>query len=135
MQDDIKTTVKNLNTCPFCNHQESKAVIIKSEMAFSIYDRYPVNPGHALVIPKRHCADYFALSIDEQSACWEMVNQVKEVIDQTFNPDGYNIGINNLESAGQTLPHVHIHLIPRYKGDVLRPQGGIRGVIPGKKEY
>jgi ATP adenylyltransferase len=121
--------------CPFCSLTEDKKTIIELESAYAIYDKFPVSPGHSLIIPKRHCADYFDLSFDEQSACWNLVNQIKEILDQSYRPDGYNIGINNLVPAGQTLPHVHIHLIPRYIGDVPRPQGGIRGVIPSKKEY
>ena len=121
--------------CPFCALTESRKTIIESESAYAIYDKFPVSPGHSLIIPKRHCVDYFDLSSDEQSACWNLINQIKEILDKSFRPDGYNIGINNLVPAGQTLLHVHIHLIPRYIGDVPRPQGGIRGVIPCKKEY
>ncbi|MFZ4059451.1 MAG: HIT family protein, partial [Ferruginibacter sp.] len=85
--------------------------------------------------PKKHCADYFQLTFREQSACWFMLNKVKEILSLKLNPDGYNIGININEYAGQTIPHVHIHLIPRYKGDVKEPRGGVRGVIPGKRNY
>jgi ATP adenylyltransferase len=133
--DNQKADHRASTSCPFCFPSENGPIIIESNFAFAIYDRFPVNPGHALIIPRRHCRDYFCLSEDEQRECWALVNQVKELVEQTYHPDGYNIGINIQESAGQTVPHVHIHLIPRYAGDVLRPHGGIRGVIPDKKEY
>ena len=108
---------------------------MESELAYAVYDKFPVNPGHCLVISRKHVADYFDLSPDEQIACWDLINHLKQFLDSKFHPDNYNIGINNLYAAGQTIPHVHIHLIPRYKGDVNRPEGGIRGVIPDRKEY
>lgn len=128
--------IKRKNTnCPFCNPDPERELILESATAYAIYDKFPVNEGHALVIPKRHCADYFQLSFKEQSACWFVLNRTKEIISEKFNPDGFNVGINVNEPAGQTIPHVHIHLIPRYKGDVENPEGGVRGVIPGKRIY
>ena len=121
--------------CPFCNPDSERELIVESATAYSIYDKFPVNEGHALIIPKKHYADYFDLSFKEQSACWFMLNKVKEIISKKFNPDGFNLGVNINETAGQTISHVHIHLIPRYKGDVKEPRGGVRGVIPTKKEY
>lgn len=121
--------------CPFCNPDSKSELILESATVYSIYDKFPVNKGHTLIIPKRHCVDYFELSFKEQSACWFMLNKAKEILKMEFNPDGFNIGININESAGQTIPHVHIHLIPRYKGDVEIPRGGVRGVIPDKKNY
>ena len=103
--------------------------------AYAIADKYPVNPGHALIIPKRHLANYFELTFREQQACWFMLNYVKELMDAGFHPQGYNVGINVGTTSGQTIDHVHIHLIPRYAGDVERPLGGVRGVIPERKEY
>jgi ATP adenylyltransferase len=121
--------------CPFCDPQNSGEVILDRLLVYAIYDKFPVNPGHCLVIPKRHTNDYFTLSIEEQNACWDLVRRVKEFLDEKFHPDGYNIGLNNFPAAGQTIPHVHIHVIPRYIGDVERPEGGIRGVIPNKRKY
>ena len=121
--------------CPFCNPDSERELIVESATAFAIYDKFPVNDGHALIIPKRHCADYFDLSFKEQSACIFMINKVKEIVVQRFKPDGFNIGINIGEEAGQTVHHVHIHLIPRFKGDVDDPRGGVRGVIPNKQKY
>jgi ATP adenylyltransferase len=121
--------------CAFCDGSQSHLTLEETGLVFAIADKFPVSPGHTLIIPRRHCADYFLLSPEEQSACWEMVNKMKLILDIQYHPDGYNIGINNMEAAGQTVPHVHIHLIPRYHGDVARPQGGVRGVIPAMKEY
>jgi len=125
---------KNL-ICPFCSIEKYREIIAESAMAYAIYDKFPVNPGHALIIPKVHCDDYFKLSLNEQAACWLLLNEVKNRITKQYKPDGFNIGINILEAAGQTIPHVHIHLIPRFKGDVQEPRGGVRGVIPEKKNY
>ena len=94
-----------------------------------------MNEGHVLIIPRRHCANYFDLTQEEQRTCFELLQQVQQIIAKRFNPDGFNIGININKAAGQTVPHVHIHLIPRYQGDVANPLGGVRGVIPERKEY
>jgi diadenosine tetraphosphate (Ap4A) HIT family hydrolase len=122
-------------SCPFCNPDNERELIVESATAYAIYDKFPVNNGHALIIPKRHSADYFELSFKEQSACIFMLNKVKEIVSEKFNPDGFNIGINVGERAGQTINHVHIHLIPRYNGDVEEPSGGVRCVIPSKQKY
>ncbi len=121
--------------CPFCNAEAERELIVESATAYAIFDKFPVNEGHALIIPKKHCSNYFELTFKEQSACMFMVNTVKQIIEKQFNPDGFNVGININETAGQTVPHVHIHLIPRYKGDVQEPRGGVRGVIPEKSNY
>lgn len=127
---------RNENTnCPFCNPETDRELIVESATAYAIFDKFPVNEGHALIIPKRHCSNYFELTFKEQSACMFMLNEVKKILQKRFNPDGFNVGININEVAGQTIPHVHIHLIPRYKGDVENPRGGVRGVIPSKKDY
>ena len=119
--------------CPFCNVEREK--ILETEMSFAIYDGFPVNEGHALIIPKRHIANYFDLSLEEQKDCIELLNRVKAIVQEKYNPDGFNVGININQAAGQTVPHVHIHLIPRYEGDVEEPRGGVRGVIPNKRKY
>jgi diadenosine tetraphosphate (Ap4A) HIT family hydrolase len=120
---------------PFFATNETRELIVETATAFSFYDRFPVSQGHALVVSKRVVANYFELSLKEQTACWLIVNKVKQILQEKFNPDGFNIGINVSEAAGQTISHVHIHVIPRYNGDVEKPRGGIRGVIPAKKEY
>lgn len=121
--------------CPFCNPESGIEIIIENDIAYAMYDKFPVCNGHTLLIPKRHCADYFELTREEQATCWRMVNELKNFLKDKFHPDGFNIGINVNEAAGQTIPHVHIHLIPRYKGDVEQPEGGVRGVIPEKRMY
>ncbi|NVK49258.1 MAG: HIT domain-containing protein [Cyclobacteriaceae bacterium] len=126
---------KGESDCPFCYPDSNIELLLESAQAFSILDKYPVNPGHSLIIPKRHVSDYFELNFREQSSLFFMLNEVKKRIQKRFNPNGFNVGINIGEKAGQTVSHVHIHLIPRYSGDVENPRGGIRGVIPGKKEY
>jgi diadenosine tetraphosphate (Ap4A) HIT family hydrolase len=121
------------NTCPFCNLVRGK--LIETELSFAIYDGYPVSEGHVLIVPKRHTANYFDLTNEEQTDCFSLLNKAKKIIQDKCNPDGFNVGINVNESAGQTVPHAHIHLIPRNNGDVEEPRGGVRGVIPSKRSY
>ena len=116
---------------PFLNIEK----IIENENAFAIYDAFPVSKGHVLVIPKRVIAEIFDLNDEEYSSCFNLVKEVKKILEEKFKPDGFNIGINNGEKAGQTIFHAHIHVIPRYRGDVDNPRGGIRHVIPGKGDY
>lgn len=127
--------VREEKDCPFCNLAAKVELITETATSVAFLDSFPVNPGHTLIIPKRHIASYFDLSIHEQRALWLVVNRCKMLIQKRFNPDGFNVGINVGETAGQSIFHVHIHLIPRYKGDVESPRGGVRGVIPGKQGY
>lgn len=122
-------------SCPFCNPDPDRELIVESATAYAIFDKFPVNEGHALIIPKKHTSNYFDLTFKEQSACVFVMNTVKKIIAKRFSPDGFNVGININEAAGQTVSHVHVHLIPRYKGDVEEPRGGVRGVIPTKQTY
>jgi len=122
------------STCPFCNVPSGRTVD-EDDLTFTIIDGYPVSPGHSLVIPKRHVASAFDLSSEEWSAIQQALARGKARLDAEHQPDGYNIGINVGEVAGQTVMHVHVHLIPRYGGDVEDPRGGIRHVIPGKGYY
>jgi len=126
---------KKNNDCIFCNPSAEREMIAESVLAYAIYDKYPVSKGHALIIPKLHISDYFELDFKIQSSIWFLLNYVKEVINTDYNPDGFNIGVNIGESAGQTIDHVHIHIMPRYSGDIKDPTGGVRGVIPNKKTY
>lgn len=126
---------ENKGVSPFFNDALPRELIYESGTCFAFYDKYPVSLGHALIVPKRLISNYFDLSIKEQMACWMMLNKVKSHLQNRFNPDGFNIGINIQEAAGQSVPHCHIHLIPRYTGDVDTPRGGVRGVIPGKQNY
>lgn len=122
--------------CVFCEYlKDRKKIIYENELAFAIYDGFPVNKGHMLILPKRHVSSYFELREDEKYDILLLLEISKKHIDQLFKPDGYNIGINEGVYAGQTIMHCHVHLIPRYIGDVDYPQGGIRGVIPKKQKY
>lgn len=122
--------------CPFCTPATSlEPGTPEHKLAHIRRDIYPVSPGHLLIIPNRHVTNWFELTSEEQQAVMELVNQAKIRLDNTLQPDGYNIGINCGEAAGQTVMHVHCHLIPRYTGDTPTPRGGIRGVIPDRMSY
>lgn len=123
------------DNCPFCKLSDKIEVICENELARATYDIFPVNKGHALIIPKRHFPSFFDITKEEYIAVFDLIEKVKVVLDEKFNPDGYNIGINVNAAAGQTVPHVHIHIIPRYKGDMENPRGGVRHVIPEKGNY
>ena len=100
-----------------------------------IRDGFPVSEGHTLIIPKRHIASIFEATIEEQVDIFTTLKKAKKQLEKTLNPDGYNIGINDGISAGQTVMHLHIHLIPRYAGDQNDPRGGIRWIFPEKADY
>jgi diadenosine tetraphosphate (Ap4A) HIT family hydrolase len=120
--------------CPFCVIESSRVVATNS-LAFAVRDGYPVSPGHTLAIPNRHVGSFFDLTHQEHDALFELVRDQKRLLDAEFSPDAFNIGINDGSAAGQTVPHVHIHLIPRYRGDVPDPRGGIRWVLADKARY
>lgn len=121
--------------CLFCDLPKSR-VLHENELALCIADGFPVTPGHRLIIPKRHAADYFDLYQSEISACNALLHQQRtELIANDASISGFNIGMNNGADAGQTIFHCHIHLIPRRRHDVERPRGGVRHIIPGKGEY
>jgi diadenosine tetraphosphate (Ap4A) HIT family hydrolase len=110
--------------------------IIESTVdAFAILDAYPASPGHTLIIPRRHVASAFDLTVDEITSLLHLIQAARERIDRTLKPTGYNVGVNVGRDAGQTVMHVHIHVIPRYPGDVADPAGGVRRVIPGKGRW
>ena len=121
-------------TCPFCN-PISDEIVAKNDLCYARWDRYPVSKGHLLVIPFRHTADYFSLTVEEKRAVLTLIDECKEMIEENFTPAGYNIGFNVGEAAGQTVMHCHCHMIPRYVGDVPNPRGGVRGVVPRKRRY
>jgi diadenosine tetraphosphate (Ap4A) HIT family hydrolase len=120
--------------CPFCT-LPTERIIDSNDLALVIRDGYPVSPGHTLVIPKRHIGSWFEITPEEQSAMLDLLGRAKAVLEEEFKPDGYNIGINDGPTAGQTVPHLHMHLIPRYKDDLEDPRGGVRWIIPGKAKY
>ena len=122
------------DACPFCSLPQSR-VIDESQHGRLIRDGFPVSPGHSLVIPKRHVLSLFDTSEDERADLFRLLDAAKHIISKELNPDGYNVGINDGAAAGQTVPHLHIHLIPRYFGDLPDPRGGVRWVIPGKADY
>ncbi len=119
--------------CLFC--KDPRGVSLERELAYSARDSYAVSPGHTLIIPKRHVASFFDLTPEEVNACMALITEEKKLLDEEFSPDGYNIGVNVGSAAGQSIYHVHIHLIPRYQGDVENPQGGVRHVIPRNAHY
>ena len=125
----------NDSQCIFCNLDQDKEIIAENELAVAFYDSFPVNPGHSLIIPKRHVANYFDLSVEECVAMQALLKVVQTKVEERFHPDGYNIGVNVNVAAGQSVFHVHMHLIPRFLGDVEDPKGGVRGVIPSKQKY
>ena len=124
--------------CPFCN---IGAVIDKSRIIYedstwiAVLDGYPVSEGHTLLIPKRHCETYFDLNFVENSSLAATINVIRMLLDAKYKPNGYNIGVNCGEAAGQTVYHCHIHIIPRYNGDCDNPRGGVRGCIPSRMSY
>jgi len=120
--------------CPFCSLPESR-IVDSNEIGWVIRDAYPVSPGHTLVIPKRHVGSFFELTVEERGELLALVSSAKAKIDAEHRPSAYNIGINDGPAAGQTVPHVHIHLIPRYDGDREDPRGGVRWIIPEKADY
>jgi diadenosine tetraphosphate (Ap4A) HIT family hydrolase len=120
--------------CPFCT-RDPQRTLLENRLATAFWDGYPVSTGHALVAPRRHVSDWFDTSLDERLAILELIDAVKHEIEKRHRPDGYNIGINVGEAAGQTVFHLHVHVIPRYAGDVDDPRGGVRHVLPEKARY
>lgn len=121
-------------TCPFCTLPAHR-IIDSNEHGIVVRDGFPVSKGHTLIIPKRHVGSFFEITDEERADLLVLLNKAKVVIQGEFNPDGYNIGINDGPAAGQTVPHLHLHLIPRYKGDRNDPRGGVRWIIPEKADY
>ncbi|EIJ43540.1 HIT family hydrolase, diadenosine tetraphosphate hydrolase [Beggiatoa alba B18LD] len=126
-----------VTSCPFCQlaTHSTQQLVYCDELVFAIRDKFPVSRGHSLIIPRRHYASWFEATTAEQQAFLQVLTQVKAELQVQYQPDGYNIGINDGAVAGQTVPHLHIHLIPRYQGDVAEPRGGIRWILPEKAVY
>lgn len=122
------------NHCIFCNPHKNLTLLTESATTYAMFDGYPLNKGHVLIVPKRHVANYFELPFKEQSACWFMANKVQEILSKQFHPDGFNVGMNINRDAGQKMMHANIHIIPRYQGDTVGAKGGMRYVIPKKPE-
>jgi diadenosine tetraphosphate (Ap4A) HIT family hydrolase len=121
--------------CPFCDRFTTGDLTAENHLAAAFPDRYPLNPGHTLIVPRRHEPDFLALTGDEQDAIWRLVREVRAHLDARFQPPGYNLGVNVGEAAGQTVGHAHLHVIPRYPGDVADPRGGIRWIVPARAAY
>ena len=133
---EVRESYKKRNSkCIFCKNKVD-GKYIENELAYATFDSYPVSKFHALIIPKRHVIDYFGLHQPEINCCNDLIKKMREIIlKKDKNILGFNIGMNAGKIAGQTVMHCHIHLIPRRKGDVENPQGGVRSVIPGKQHY
>jgi diadenosine tetraphosphate (Ap4A) HIT family hydrolase len=126
----------NQKECLFCKIlRENSEILFDTEKFFVIADKFPVSKGHALIVPKHHRVDIFRLESDEWADLSAVIQKTKKHFDGKFHPDGYNIGINSGETAGQTILHLHIHIIPRYKGDVDNPRGGVRNLKKPLKQY
>ena len=127
-----------MDECIFCNIEEKvqkDRIIYQDATWVAVLDGYPVTKGHTLIIPKRHVKTYFDLNYVELASLGVTIGIVKMKLDKMYNPNGYNIGANCGEAAGQSIPHCHIHVIPRYDGDCENPRGGVRGVIPSRMNY
>ncbi|EGW38560.1 MULTISPECIES: HIT family protein [unclassified Desulfosporosinus] len=105
-----------MNDCVFCTLPETQ-ILVENELARAFFDKYPVSAGHVLIVPKRHTANLFDATKEEMASIGDLLRKVKEQLDEQFHPDGYNVGVNVGEAAGQTVFHLHVHVIPRYHGD------------------
>ena len=119
--------------CIFCKPQ--REILAENAHAIAVFDTYPVSPGHSLILPRRHAVTVWDLPEAEYLACYALVRVLKPVLEERFKPDGFNVGVNCGEAAGQSVWHAHIHVIPRFKGDTPFPKGGVRHVIPLKGAY
>jgi diadenosine tetraphosphate (Ap4A) HIT family hydrolase len=120
--------------CPFCNLAEDR-IWVQTDSAIAFLDNFPVSPGHTLVIPGDHIGALMELPENDLNEIWSLVAHVRKLLIEKYKPDGFNIGINEGKAAGQTVAHAHIHIIPRFNGDVPDPRGGVRWVIPDKAKY
>lgn len=124
-----------MKNCFFCTSINNKDYTLENDLAIARFDDFPVNPGHLEIIPKRHIKDWWETTQEEKLAIFKLLEDAKKLIDEKYHPDAYNIGMNLGEDAGQSIMHLHVHLIPRYKNDVENPRGGVRGIIPNKQNY
>lgn len=122
-----------MEPCIFCNPK--REILVEDSHAIAIFDGHPVARGHALVLPRRHVASIWELEAEEYAACFLLVRAVRALIEARFAPDAFTVGANCGEAAGQTVAHAHIHVIPRYRGDVPNPRGGVRNVVPHEGHY
>jgi diadenosine tetraphosphate (Ap4A) HIT family hydrolase len=121
--------------CVFCGRLAAGGLVAETAEAAAFADAFPLSPGHTLIVPRRHEPDFLALSPAEQMAMWSLLQPVRRAIESGYRPDGYNLGVNVGAAAGQTVAHAHLHVIPRYAGDVDDPRGGIRWIVPARARY
>ena len=126
--------IRSMATCPFCS-PSSDRVLLQNQNCLALYDGYPVTKGHTLIVPRRHVSSIFELSAEEVAEIWKMIALARQILLQKEGAEAFNIGVNDGRAAGQTIDHAHVHLIPRYSGDVPDARGGIRWVIPAKADY
>ena len=119
--------------CIFC--EPEREILAQNARAIAVFDFFPVSPGHALILPRRHVVTIWDLDPDEYVDCFALARDLRPILEARFHPDGFNVGANCGEAAGQSVLHAHIHVIPRYKGDTPNPRGGVRHVIPLKGNY
>jgi diadenosine tetraphosphate (Ap4A) HIT family hydrolase len=122
------------SVCPFCTLPAAR-IVASNDLAMAIRDGYPISPGHTLLIPKRHVASIADATPDEMRSLWALLAEARRSLDESLQPAGYNIGINDGVAAGQTVMHLHVHLIPRFAGDRPDPRGGVRWIVPEKADY
>ncbi len=120
--------------CAFCELPPGR-IVLSNQHGMVVRDAYPISPGHTLIIPRRHVGSFFDIDVAERDALLALLEEAKRRLDKELKADGYNIGINDGAAAGQTVAHLHIHLIPRYNGDRADPRGGVRWIIPEKAKY
>jgi len=130
----MSQNVNKVMECQFCILPESR-VWFEQGSALVFKDAYPISPGHTLVITKRHVKSLFDLVGDEREDLFNGLSRAKDLLLSELRPDGFNIGINDGIAAGQTVFHLHVHLIPRYQGDSVEPRGGVRWIFPDKAKY
>ena len=121
--------------CYFCQVIADGKIELGSSLAVARFDNYPISPGHALILPRRHVADWFDLTTDEQTQILSLAQQMRDRLAAERQPDGWNMGLNIGAAGGQTIGHVHLHLIPRYAGDQADPRGGVRWIFPERAVY
>lgn len=122
-------------TCVFCARIAAGELVAENGSAVAFADTFPLSRGHCLIVPRRHESNFFSLTPAEQAATWALLAPTRQYVERDGRPDGYNIGVNVGEAAGQTVAHAHVHLIPRYRGDVADPRGGVRWVLPARAPY
>jgi diadenosine tetraphosphate (Ap4A) HIT family hydrolase len=127
--------VRGRMNCVFCERVTAGDFLCENEAAVAFLDVFPLSPGHSLIIPRRREPDFLRLTTEEGAAVWRLLSPVRDLLEQKFRPDGYNLGVNVGVAAGQTVDHAHLHVVPRYAGDVPEPRGGIRWIIPAKAVY